>query len=104
MQSEPEVSVIIPAYNEEQYIGACLESLLNQTHPSYEAIVVDDGSTDRTVEVIRSFNGVRLLRQDHSGPGGAYNLGAQHARGDILVFVDAGMTFVPDFICRRRVQ
>jgi len=99
-QDMPAVSVIIPTYNEEQHIGACLESLLNQTHPSYEVIVVDDGSMDRTVEVVKRFEGVRLFHQDHRGPGQARNLGAEYAQGEILVFVDADMSFAPDFIER----
>lgn len=93
------VSVIAPTYNEEKHISQCLESLMNQTHPDYEVIVVDDGSADRTLEIARSFN-VWTLRQDHRGPGLARNLGAAHASGEILVFLDADMSFAPDFLER----
>jgi len=94
---QKEVSVIIAAYNEEDYIGECLESLLRQTHPSYELIVVDDGSTDRTPEIAQQL-GVRLIKGDHKGPGLARNKGAAESNGDILVFLDADMSFDPDFL------
>lgn len=89
------VSVIIPAYNEEKVIKDCLESLAKQTYTDLEIIVVDDGSTDKTVEKV---HGVQLLKQTHRGPGEARNLGAKKAKGEILVFVDADMTFDKDFI------
>src|SRR3989344_8477717 len=89
------VSVIIPVYNEEKVIQYCLESLKNQTFRDMEIIVVDDGSTDRTQELVK---GVMLLIQDHKGPGEARNFGAKQAKGEILVFVDADMTFDKDFI------
>ena len=100
MDELPKVSVIIPAYNEERYIARCLTSLAKQTYPSYEVIVVDDGSSDSTVRVVQSFAGVRLSRQQHGGPGSARNLGAQEATGDILVFIDADMFVAPDFISK----
>lgn len=90
------VSVIIPTYNEEKHIGECLESLLKQTHRDMEIIVVDDGSSDRTRDIISS--PITLLRQKHLGPGAARNLGAKEAKGEILVFVDADMTFDKSFI------
>jgi len=91
------VSVIIAAYNEEECIGSCIETLKLQTHPSYEVIVVDDGSTDRTREIVGEF-GVKVLRNDHTGPGMARNSAVPHASGEILVFVDADMSFDPDFL------
>lgn len=89
------VSVIIPTYNEEEMIGECLESLRQQSYKNMEIIVVDDGSTDKTRDLV---SGVELLTQRHGGPGEARNLGAKEARGDILVFVDADMTFDKDFV------
>ncbi len=91
------ISVIIPVYNEEKTIAGCLSSLQRQSLKAREIIVIDDGSTDQTREVIRKFP-VTLLSQTHLGPGAARNKGAREARGDILVFVDADMTFAPDFL------
>ncbi|QQG43452.1 MAG: glycosyltransferase family 2 protein [Candidatus Daviesbacteria bacterium] len=91
------VSVIIPAFNEETAIGDCLRSLQQQTLADQEIIVVDDGSTDKTREIVRQFP-VKLLQQSHLGPGRARNLGAKVAKGEILVFVDADMTFDKKFL------
>jgi O-antigen biosynthesis protein len=91
------VSVIVPTYNEEQYIGECLGTLLAQSHPDYEVIVVDDGSTDRTIDIARSF-GVEIIQQNHRGPGVARNVGAEQASGEILSFLDADMSFDQDFL------
>ncbi len=91
------VSIVIPIYNEEQSIKDCLNSLKKQTYEPTEIILVDDGSTDKTPQIIKSFN-VKVLNQNHKGPGPARNLGASKAKGKILVFVDADMTFDVDFI------
>ncbi len=96
------VSVIVPTYNEEKVISACLRSLENQSYEKLELILVDDGSTDKTVDEVSNlktqFTNLNLLKQDHKGPGPARNLGAKHAKGEILVFVDADMTFDKNFI------
>lgn len=91
------VSIVIAAYNEEKYIGQALQSLENQGYKEREIIVVDDGSTDKTPNIAKE-NNVLLLRQKHSGPGKARNLGAKKASGQILVFLDADMKFEKDFI------
>ncbi|KKT65971.1 MAG: hypothetical protein UW60_C0031G0002 [Candidatus Woesebacteria bacterium GW2011_GWA2_44_33] len=91
------VSIVIPTYNEERVIGKCLESLKNQIYADFEIIVVDDGSSDKTLRII-SGQKVKALRQKHKGPGAARNLGAKHANGEILVFVDADMTFDKNFL------
>src|SRR3989344_9240167 len=96
------VSVIIPVYNEEQSIGECLKSLKIQTYRPIEIIVVDDGSGDQTVNVISNYKSqitnLKLFKQKHLGPGPARNFGASHASGEILVFVDADMTFDKNFM------
>ena len=95
------VSVIVPAYNEEKVILGCLESLVKQTYKDMEIIVVDDGSTDATLQMLRRASkafDVKIFSQEHKGPGAARNLGAKHASGDILVFVDADMIFDKNFI------
>ncbi len=87
------ISVIIPTYNEQNYITRCLNSLLNQTLQPLEIIVVDDGSTDGTKVIVKRYKQVTLISQLHSGPAKARNLGASIAKGDIFVFVDADMEF-----------
>ncbi|EKD94482.1 MAG: glycosyl transferase family protein [uncultured bacterium] len=89
------ISVIIPTYNEESVILDCLTSLAKQTYKDYEIIVVDDGSSDKTLEIVKN---VKILQQKHLGPGAGRNLGAKSAKGDILVFVDSDMTFDENFL------
>lgn len=95
------ISIIIPTYNEEHVVLECLDSLKEQTKRDLEIIVVDDGSSDKTLEIIGNLKlelkNLLLFKQQHAGPGPARNLGAKHASGEILVFVDADMTFAPDF-------
>jgi len=93
------ISVVIPTYNEERSIEACLTSLQTQTQKDIEIIIVDDGSTDQTLSVLSNFEKqIRLFKQKHKGPGAARNLGAKQAKGEILVFVDADMTVDKNFI------
>jgi len=96
------VSIIIPTYNEEKVIGNCLGSLENQSYQQLEIILIDDGSTDNTLKIVENLKfkseNLKVFHQDHLGPGPARNLGAKHARGEILVFVDADMTFDKNFI------
>ena len=96
------LSVIIPTYNEEKVVGECISSLDKQTYSDFETIMVDDGSTDGTLDILKALRGkidnLKILKQKHKGPGAARNLGANEARGDILVFVDADMTFDRNFL------
>src|SRR5580704_1622586 len=92
--SQPTVSVIVPARNEEACLGACLESLVAQADVSFEIIVVDDGSTDRTREIAQCFLAVRVvdpgpLPPAWSGKNNALVAGAYDARGTWLLFTDA---------------
>ena len=96
--NKPLVSVIIPTFNEEKDIPFCIDSLKKQTFKNLEIIVVDDGSRDSTVKIVKSMKKVKLLIQSHLGPGSARNLGAHNAKGKILVFVDADMTFDKEYI------
>jgi len=96
---DPQVSVIIPVYNEEKCIKECVSSLLKQNINIAEIIIVDDGSTDNSVQICRKLK-LSLFHQDHRGPGAARNLGAKSARGNILIFIDADMTFEQDYIER----
>lgn len=92
------LSVIIPTYNEEKDIAACVESLQKQSHKDFEIIIVDDGSTDNTLEIVARYTKVKVLHQNHNGPGSARNLGAKGAKGKILIFIDADMTFSKDYL------
>lgn len=84
------VSVIIPNYNRENLIGRTLDNLLAQTLKPAEIIVVDDGSTDRSLDVIGSFGPkVTLVRQNHKGTGAARNAGLEIAQGDYIQFMDS---------------
>mgnify|MGYP000650744292 FL=1 len=87
------VSVIIPVYNAEKYLGKCLESLLSQTLQEMEIICVDDGSSDGSPEILKRFQGrderVRILTQENQYAGVARNNGMREARGEYLLFLDA---------------
>jgi glycosyltransferase involved in cell wall biosynthesis len=85
----PSVSVIIPVYNHDRFIGAALTSVLAQTYPPFEIIVVDDGSTDASAVVARSFPGVEVQSQTNAGPSAARNTGIGLARGELLAFLDS---------------
>lgn len=97
-----DASVIVPAYNAGQTIEHCLAALLAQSFPreQYEIIVVDDGSTDETPAIVARMPEVRLIRGEHRGAAAARNLGAQHARGNILLFTDADCEPLPDWIAQ----
>ena len=98
--NKPYISVIIPVYNGEKFLPGCLDALVSGSYRDYELIVVDDCSTDRSVEISRA-KGARVLKTSRqSGPGGARNLGAQEARGEVLFFVDADVVVKPDTLER----
>lgn len=83
------ISIIVPAYNSGKTIARCISSLMEQTKKPDEIIVVDDGSSDDTKKIIKSFSGIVPIEQPHLGPAAARNAGAKKAKGDILLFTDA---------------
>lgn len=94
------ISAIVPAYNAETTIGACIESLLAQARAPDEIVVVDDGSKDDTARVVAAYP-VKLVRlARNSGPGVARNEGAKVASGDILAFTDSDCVAPPDWLAR----
>lgn len=91
-------SIVIPAYNAEATIAACLRGFLDSGYPLYEIIVADDGSSDRTVEIAAGI-GARVVRTTgKTGPGGARNRGAEEARLDYLLFIDSDIVPAPETI------
>ena len=84
------ISIIIPIYNGERVIERCLSSLLKQTYTDFEVLVIDDGSTDATVQKVLSFadSRVRLICKKNAGVSTARNLGIENALGEYIVFVD----------------
>lgn len=98
MADRPTVSVVIPNYNYEKTLGACLDAIYAQTHQPYEVIVVDDGSTDRSREIAATYP-CRVLRTGgNRGVSAGRNTGARAARGEILFFVDSDVALRPDAI------
>lgn len=92
MTDSPKVSVVIPVYNREKYVGDAIDSILAQTFPDFELLVIDDGSTDGSVEIVRSYNDPRLrlvCNETNLGVPKARNRGIQLARGEYLAFLDS---------------
>ena len=88
----PRVSVIVPVYNVERYLNQCVESLLRQTLPDFELLLVNDASTDGSLALCRRYESdprVRVIDKPHGGLGDTRNRGVREARGEYLAFVDS---------------
>lgn len=94
----PLVSVVIPCYNHARFLGEAIESVLAQTYPNLEIIVVDDGSTDHTAEVAAGYPDARYVHQNNQGLAAARNTGLRQSRGEFLVFLDADDRLHPDAV------
>ncbi|MBC2324962.1 glycosyltransferase family 2 protein [Listeria booriae] len=96
------VSIIIPVYNIEKYVERCLDSILAQTYPHFEVIVVDDGATDRSAQLAAKYvlrdTRVRLLHKTNGGQASARNLGLGQANGEYLLMVDGDDYLLPDLL------
>lgn len=99
----PKVTIIVPAYQVEEYIGKCLNSLAMQTFTNYEVIIIDDGSTDRTLMIARSYARTdcrfKIISQGNRGLSAARNIGLVNAKGKYIAFIDAD-----DYIDRNMLQ
>lgn len=100
MGKNPEISVVIPLYNKEEYITECLESVICQSKKGFEVIVIDDGSTDNSLIRVRNFadSRIRILTQKNSGPGIARNLGIENATAKYIAFLDADDIWSPNHL------
>ena len=98
--SEPTFIVAMPAYNAERTIAASIRSVLAQTRPDFELIVVDDGSSDATFEIVSGFGDrrIRVLRQDNEGPGAARNLAIAESRSRYVSMLDSDDLWLPAYL------
>ena len=99
------VSILIPAYNAERFVGAALQSALDQTWPDTEIILVDDGSKDQTLAVARRHESakVKIMCQENRGAAAARNTALREAQGDFLQYLDADDFLSPDKILEQLI-
>lgn len=96
------MSCVVTVYNGERFLAEAVDSVLAQTYPDTECIVVDDGSTDRTAAIIEQYGArVRGVRQRNAGPAAALNLGLRHAAGSFLAFLDGDDLWHPEKLARQ---
>jgi glycosyltransferase involved in cell wall biosynthesis len=99
MKKSPKISVIIPTYNRVHLIGKAIKSVLNQTYQDFEIIVVDDGSTDNTEEVVKSFTDIKIhyiCHKHNRGASAARNTGIKVSRGEYIAFLDSDDEWLPE--------
>ena len=88
-----EVSIIIPIYNAEKYLKRCLDTVVNQSFESLEIILINDGSTDESLRIMKEYKGnhnnIEIINQENSGQGEARNKGISIAKGKYITFADA---------------
>lgn len=84
----PKFSIIVPVYNVEKYLRKCLESIKNQTYKDYEVIIVNDGSTDGSANILKEYD-YKIINQNNQGLSMARNNGAKFAKGEYLIFIDS---------------
>lgn len=102
VQSQSLISVIIPTYNRAHIVGEAIDSVLGQTYPNVELIVVDDGSTDKTLDVLAGYGDrIKVVAQKNGGPAAARNRGLAEARGEFIAFQDSDDLWLPEKLERQ---
>ncbi len=98
LENTPAVSVIIPAYNQARYVRKAIQSVFEQTFPNFELIVVDDGSTDETPQILASIIDprMRVIRQPNAGLSAARNTGVRESTAPLVTLLDSDDFFLPD--------
>ena len=98
-EKTPKVSIIIPIFNYARYLGEAIDSALSNKHIECEILVIDDGSTDNTADVARSYESqIRYIYQENQGVCAARNKGIREARAELIVFLDADDVLEPDMV------
>ena len=101
------ISIIVPIYNAERYLEACLDSLLSQSEKELQILLVDDGSTDGSLAIAKEYAAkdtrVEVFHQSNAGQSAARNVGLQHAKGEFIAFVDADDKIAEDW-CERHLE
>ena len=99
---KPIVSIVIPVFNGEAFIKNCITSVINQTIQELQIIVVDDGSKDNTLQILRAFENederIEVIHQDNAGVSAARNAGLQSVQSEWVLFVDADDTIMPEYL------
>lgn len=96
----PKVSIILPIYNVEKYIAKSIESVLAQTYTDFELLVIDDGTPDRSIEVVKTYNDsrIKIFHKENGGLSDARNYGLERAIGDYIYFMDSDDWIEPDLL------
>jgi glycosyltransferase involved in cell wall biosynthesis len=104
LSGETKISVVVPLFNKEKFVGEAIRSILSQELPCDEIIVVDDGSTDGSVEAVKRIGHplIKLISQPNAGVSAARNTGIEHAQGEWIAFLDADDQWLPGFLVRIR--
>lgn len=102
------ISAIVPVYNTERYVGRCIDSVIAQTYTDWELILVDDGSTDRSSEILDNYQNkdsrIKVIHQENSGPGLARNIGIENIHGDYTVFIDSDDIIKKDYFYKLSLE
>ncbi len=98
--SKPNISIVMPMFNSEETILSAVSSVLNQNYESWELIIIDDGSTDNSLNIVKSIDNHRIFvySQENSGVSIARNVGVSKARSDLIAFLDSDDEWLPDFL------
>lgn len=104
---EKKISVIVPAYNVDKFIGKCLDSILNQTYRELDIIIIDDGSTDKTGNICDEYktkdSRIKIIHKENGGLSSARNTGLKYANGDYILFVD-GDDWINSELCEKCIK
>ncbi len=101
------ISIVVPAYNVEKYIGKCIESLMNQTYQNIEIIIIDDGSSDNTAQICDDYaykdNRIKVVHRENMGVSAARNYGIEISKGEFVAFIDSD-DFVSKIYCEKMIS